>query len=255
MKPLTVRDVMNLDPVTVTTRTPFKDLVAVLAGKRLNAVLVVSRRGEVAGIVTEADLLRKQGLQPAFRSLKPVTRAYRARWSRATGVCAGEVMTTRPVTIRPDATLGEAARLMEQRHCPCLPVTDPAGKLVGTVTARDLLQVFLRPDNQIMEDVCGEILAGRFAAAAGSLTVDVSEGVVTVSGEVQCKSMLPLVLAVIRGVDGVVDVEGQLTWASDDSRQPAFQPRVSSAGRSSLVPHARRAAPAPGSARAARNTG
>lgn len=218
MTRLTVRDVMNLDPVTVTTRTSFKDLVALLTGKELGAVPVLSRRGEVAGMVTEADLLKKQGFhEPSPGSPRPVRRTYRARWSRATGDCAGEVMTTRPVTIRPEATIAEAARLMDRQHCACLPVTGPSGKLVGTVTARDLLRVFLRPDSQIVEDVTREILAGHFAAAPGSVRADVTDGVVNVSGLVQRKSMLPVVLAVIRGVDGVVDVEGQLTCAINDT--------------------------------------
>ena len=125
-------------------------------------------------------------------------------------------MTTRPATIRPEATIAEAARLMDRQHNPCLPVTDPSGKLAGTVTARDLLRVFLRPDTQIMEDVTREILAGRFAAAPDSMVADVTEGVVTVSGLVLRKSMLPVLLAVIRGVDGVVDVEGRLSYAIDD---------------------------------------
>lgn len=221
MTRLTVRDVMNPDPVTVTTRTPFKQLVALLAGEGLAGLPVLTRQGEVAGLVTEADLLKKQGFLPIPGAPRPVRRAYRARWSRATGDCAGEVMTTRPLSIRPEATVAEAARLMDRQHCACLPVVDPSGKLAGTITARDLLRVFLRPDSQIRDDVLLEIRAGRFAAAPGSMTADVEDGVVTVSGRVQRKSMLPLALAVIRGIDGVVDVEGQLTYVIDDTRVTA----------------------------------
>jgi hypothetical protein len=50
---------------------------------------------------------------------------------------------------------------------------------------------------------------------------DVAGGVVTVAGEVRCKSMLPPVLATIRAVAGVVDVEGHLRYAVDDTRVPA----------------------------------
>jgi len=231
---LTVRDVMDPDPVTVTTRTSFKELVALLTREGLSAVPVLSRSGEVAGIVTEADLLRKQGFQSAgVGTPRPVRRAYRARWARATGDCAGEVMSTHPVTISPEATVAEAARLMERQHCRCLPVTDQSGKLAGTVTARDLLRVFLRLDSEIAEDVTREILVGRFAAAPGSVTADVADGVITISGQVRRKSMLPQVLAVIRDIDGVVDVEGQLTYAIDDTRaleKPEVPPRASAAG-------------------------
>lgn len=215
--PQTVRDIMNPDPVTVTTRTPFKELVRLFVEGQLGAVPVLGRHGEIAGLVTEADLLKKQGFQHEPDAPRPVRRTYRARWARATGDCAGEVMATRPVAVRPEATIAEAARLMERQHCACLPVIDDSGKLTGTVSPRDLLRVFLRPDSQIRDDVVRRIQDAGFAASPGQVTVDVIDGVVSVSGEVPRKSMLRLVLAAIRAVDGVVDVEGQLGYTADDT--------------------------------------
>lgn len=217
MTKLTVRDVMDPNPVTVTTRTSFKDLAALLTEEERGAVPVV-RGGEVVGLVTEADLLKKQSLQAGPGSPVPARRVYRARWSRATGAIAGEVMTTRPPVIGPEATVAEAARLMDHQHCACLPVIGPSGKLAGTVTTRDLLRVFLRPDRQIARDVSQELTAGGFPAAPGGVTADVADGVVTLSGQVRRRSMLPAVSALVRGVDGVVDVEGQLGYTVDDVR-------------------------------------
>jgi CBS-domain-containing membrane protein len=57
----------------------------------------------------------------------------------------GEVMTTQVVTVRPDATVADAAWLMDRHHVTCLPVVDDAGQLRGIVSPRDLLRVFLRP--------------------------------------------------------------------------------------------------------------
>lgn len=217
----TVRNVMNGDPVSVTTRTPFKDVVGLMMATDVSAVPVLGRHGELVGVVTETDLLVKQGLQPDPGQPRPVRRAYRARWAHATGACAGEVMTVRPVTVRPEATVSEAARLMVRHGCPFLPVVDQLGKLAGTVESRDLLRVFLRPDGEIREEVARELQAGGFAASPDDLTVDVDDGVVTVTGQVRGKSMLPLALATIRAVGGVVDVEGQLRYAIDDTRVPA----------------------------------
>lgn len=222
MAKLTVRDLMDPNPATVTTRTPFKDLAALLTEEERGGVPVLDRHGKVVGVVAEADMLKKQGLQRAPDSPRPVRRVYRARWSRATGACAGEVMTTRPPVIGPDATVAEAARLMDRQHCVCLPVVGPSGKLAGVVTPRDLLRVFLRPDSKIAEDVGREILAGGFAAAPGSVTAEVANGIVTVSGTARSKSMLPAVATAIRGVDGVVDVEGQLGYAVDDTHPAAI---------------------------------
>lgn len=212
----TVQDIMNPSPVTVTTRTPFKDLVGLFVDGQLSGVPVLGRHGEVTGLVTEADLLKKQGFQQEPGVPRPVRRTYRARWARATGDCAGEVMSTRPPTVRPEATVAEAARLMDRQHCVCLPVIDESGKLAGTVSPRDLLRVFLRPDSQIKDDVTRQVLDGGFAAA-GKVSVEVTDGVVSVAGEVRRKSMLRLVLPTIRAIDGVVDVEGQLTYAIDDT--------------------------------------
>ncbi len=53
---------------------------------------------------------------------------------------AADVMTARLITIRPTATVGEAARLMLQDGISGLPVVDAAGRLVGIVTEGDLLR-------------------------------------------------------------------------------------------------------------------
>ena len=49
-----------------------------------------------------------------------------------------ELMTTAPVTVQPDATLGEVAVLMKQEDCGSIPVVDD-GRLVGIVTDRDIV--------------------------------------------------------------------------------------------------------------------
>jgi len=49
-----------------------------------------------------------------------------------------ELMTTEPITVEPDATLGEVATLMKQEDCGSIPVVE-AGRLVGIVTDRDIV--------------------------------------------------------------------------------------------------------------------
>ena len=64
----------------------------------------------------------------------------------ALSLTADALMTTPAITIHPDATIPGAARLMNTHHVRRLPVVDSQGKLVGIVSRRDLLSVFLRPD-------------------------------------------------------------------------------------------------------------
>jgi len=49
-----------------------------------------------------------------------------------------ELMTTEPVTVEPNATLGEVATLMKQEDCGSIPVVEK-GRLVGIVTDRDIV--------------------------------------------------------------------------------------------------------------------
>lgn len=222
MKHRTVRDVMSAGITTIRPSTRYKELVRVLAGQRATGVPVVSDDGQLAGVVSESDLLTKETVQ---RDPDAGTRPWPPRRSwrgKAAAEVARELMTA-PVTVRPDATLAEAARLMNSHHLSCLLVVDEDGNLLGEVTPRDLLRIFLRPDAEIRAEVIDEILVRYLGTNPAMVHVRVTDGVVFISGEVERKSMLSIVLPAIRAVDGVVDVEGQLDYAIDDTRYPATQ--------------------------------
>lgn len=53
---------------------------------------------------------------------------------------AGDVMTTGAATVKPSASLAEAARLMIEHRISGLPVVDEGGKLVGIVSEGDFLR-------------------------------------------------------------------------------------------------------------------
>lgn len=221
MRHYQVRDVMTADPVTVTPATPIKDLADILVRQRAGALPVLTRHGQVAGLVTEADLLRKEEAQADPEGHHPRHLTYRSRRAIATAETAREIMSTYPATVRADATVAEAARLMDRQQVTCLLVTDESSKLLGMVSSRDLLRVFLRPDEQIRAEIVSEVLTGYLGTNPALVQVDVTDGVVRLTGELGRKSMLSLVLPLTRAVDGVIDVEGQLNYAVDDTRLPA----------------------------------
>jgi len=140
-----VREVMTADPATVTPATSLKYVADLLVKEKVSAVPVLSLQGRVLGIVAEIDLLRKEELQRDPDGRHSVHLNYRARRDMATAETAGEIMRPVPVTVQPDATVAEAARLMDRlidRHdVNCLLVTDEGGKLLGVVGPRNLLQV------------------------------------------------------------------------------------------------------------------
>jgi CBS domain-containing protein len=143
MRHYEVRDVMTADPVTVTPATPIKDLADILVTRRIEAVPVVTPQGRVTGVVTEADLLRKEQLKRDPDGSHSRHLPYRDRRAIATAETAGELMSLHPATVRAAATAAEAARLMDLHQVRCLLVTDEGGKLLGVVSPRDLLRVLL----------------------------------------------------------------------------------------------------------------
>ena len=93
-------------------------------------------------------------------------------------------MTAPAVTVGPDATVSEAARLL--RHgIKRLPVVDPAGPLLGIVSRADLLKVFLRPDADIAREIRQEVLLRSMWMDPDTVVVDVRDGVVTLTGQLE----------------------------------------------------------------------
>lgn len=217
MRHYEVREVMTADPVTVTQGTSLKYVADLLVKQKVSAVPVLSLHGRFLGFVAETDLLRKEELHRDPDVQHSMHLSYRARRDLATAETAGEIMSAAPVTVRPDATVAEAARLMDRHHISCLPVTDETGKLLGVVGLRNLLQVFLRPDEEIQAAIVKDVLAGYLGTNPALVQVEVTDGVVRLAGEVERKTMLGLVWAAVRAVDGVIDVDGELTYAIDDT--------------------------------------
>ncbi|MFF7721497.1 CBS domain-containing protein [Streptomyces luteogriseus] len=201
---------MTRTVVALAAGANFKEIVRTVEGQRISALPVVDTRKRVVGVVSEADLLRKE----EFRDSAP-GRGPRARppegLEKAQAVTAADLMTSPPVTVYPDATVARAARLMARRKVKRLPVVDDDGVLRGIVSRSDLLRVFLRPDHDIARAIRHEVLAGRLPDGIDSVRVEVNEGVVTLTGSMPDTSVVPLAVRLVRSVEGVVDVRPELT--------------------------------------------
>jgi CBS domain-containing protein len=121
-------------------------------------------------------------------------------------------------TVRPEATLAEAALLMDRHEVSYLPVVDESGHLLGVVSPRDLLRVFLRPDEDIEAQVVKDVLIGYLGTSPALVHVEVSDSVVRLAGELERKSMLTRIWPAVPAVDGVIDVGGDLGYAFDDTK-------------------------------------
>ncbi|MDX2702378.1 CBS domain-containing protein [Streptomyces sp. PA03-6a] len=205
LQPATVSDVMTRKVVAVALGTSFKEIVRTLEQWKVSALPVVADGTRVVGVVSEADLLRKE------EHREDVAPPIGAGPDKAAAVTSEQLMTAPAVTVRENAPLAQAARTMALHHVKRLPVVDADGTLRGVVSRGDLLKVFLRTDEYIARDV-RDILAGEVLPGAWQLVdVEVTEGIVTVSGLLADRSLVPVVARMVRSVEGVVDVRFDLT--------------------------------------------
>jgi CBS domain-containing protein len=210
-----VSDVMTTSVVTVDRITPYQEIDRLLTEHRISGVPVLKMGREVAGVVTEADLLAAEDeTSRRARMESSIGRRRLLRKQPHASLTAGTLMTAPAITIGADATIPAAARLMNTHHIRRLPVVDEHGKLVGIVSRRDLLSVFLRPDADIMHDA-RQVLEEIPITDPNDVIVTVRHGVITLTGTMRPEpgdshDLIPLALRLIWDIDGVVDVVNRL---------------------------------------------
>ncbi|WP_185806230.1 CBS domain-containing protein [Streptomyces sp. RP5T] len=203
----TVGQVMTSDVVQARRTTSFKDLVRLLDHHHISGLPVVDDDDKVIGVISGTDLVRAQ----AHRSARDPDGA----------VTAHDLMTSPAITVHPEQTVPEAARLMERRGVERLPVIDEEDRLIGIATRRDLLRVFLRTDGDIRQQVTEEVLVGRLGLRPGAVDARVRDGVVTLDGRVPLRSQIPEAVHTVWRLEGVVGVVNALAFDVDDCGPPA----------------------------------
>ncbi|MFE2478069.1 CBS domain-containing protein [Streptomyces sp. NPDC059389] len=208
MKHIKVADLMTDEVVSVAPGTAFKDVAKLLVQYDISGVPVLDDEDRVAGVVSQTDLLARAG---------PGLDGSRQNGTETEPPTAGEVMSAPAITVRAEETVAAAARLMTRRGIERLPVVDVEDRLVGIVTRRDLLRMFLRPDSEIRRRINDEILAEAIGVPAGDVEVHVVDGVVALDGHVERRSQLTALLGLVEQLEGVVTVASHVTVRIDDT--------------------------------------
>ena len=144
-KEMLVRDVMITEVLSVSKYEPIMRVANILADKNISGLPVVDRDSRTVGIVTQADILSVLGLgrEHTFKDLlksmlgEPLPR-------RRMGDLVGDIMTTPAITIKPEATIAEAVRIMDDRKIRRLTVVDDKNKLIGVLTRADILKAVIK---------------------------------------------------------------------------------------------------------------
>ncbi len=219
------KDVMTPRVITVEPGATILHAVRLLLQNRISGLPVVDANGELVGIVTEGDLLRRAETQTARR---------RPRWlefltgpgklaeeyGRSHGRKVSEVMTPRPNTITEETALEDIVQIMEKRRIKRLPVMR-GEKLVGIVSRANLLHALASvakeakateaSDAKIRDQLLAE-LGNQPWAPIGLVNILVRDGVVELWGAITDeRERYPLVVAA-ENIPGVKGVRDHLAW-------------------------------------------
>lgn len=218
----TVADVMTSRVHVASPLTPFKLLVRLIEENRISAVPIVDTSGVPVGVVSESDLLLKERRTELEAEGGPL-QAWKHRPERvkAGAVLAQDLMTSPAITVPTTALITDAARLMHERNIRRLVVVDQRGRIAGIVSRSDLLQVFLRTDEDLRAEVVDRIIPAILPTEGEGVAVEVRSNVITLSGEVDRRSDAEILTRMSREVDGVVDVVNLLRFRWDDLRSHA----------------------------------
>ncbi|TET52615.1 MAG: CBS domain-containing protein [Anaerolineales bacterium] len=130
-----VKEGMTPDPITVSEDTSVSKALDMMRQEKVRRFPVVGKRGKLAGIVLEKDLLYASPSPATTLSLFEIH-------TLLAKVTVADVMTREVVTVDEDAPIEQAARIMVDNNIGGLPVMRE-GSLVGIITETDLFKVFL----------------------------------------------------------------------------------------------------------------
>lgn len=201
---MNVADVMTRHVISVSPDASVEAAAKQMLERGISGLVVVDDKGELAGVITEGDLLRRDELgtersRPWWLRLLVSPGRQALDFTRTHGRRVRDVMTEDVVTVAATATLEEVVELMEQHRIKRVPVTEE-NRVVGVVSRADLLRALVvssRNDTPLATD-------DRSVRAA-------------VLDAVDKQSWTPLTTLNVTVADGVVDIWGTIT--NEDERR------------------------------------
>ena len=129
---LSLAGVMTARLVTVEIDDSLEVVKEIFDSVKFHHLLVVEA-GKLCGVISDRDLLR--ALSPYIGTPSETARDAATLKKRV-----HQIMTRKPVTLPPEATIGDAVKVFLENHVSCIPVVDATFKPIGIVSWRDLLK-------------------------------------------------------------------------------------------------------------------
>ena len=214
-------DVMVSNVITVGVNASIGEVAAILLNNNISGAPVVGEKGELVGIVSEGDLIRRPETGTSKRhswwlELLSNERTLAAEYIKSHSRKVADVMTSDVITAKPDTPLGEIAAMLERNRIKRMPIVE-GGKIVGLVSRANILQALASAtkklpslasadDSQLRKEVVARLAAEPWRPSM--LTVTVQDGTVDLWGlvhSVDQKKAAQLAAELTPGVRAVVD--------------------------------------------------
>lgn len=210
-------DVMVTSVITVGPETGERDAARILLASRISAAPVVGERGELFGVVSEGDFMRRSETNPERRrsqwlDLFASKETLAGEFVKAHACKVADVMTRDVITAATDASLGEAAAPLEKTFIKRVPIVKDV-KIVDIVSRANLLQAFASAskkidvtssadDGRICESVIARLTAQKWADPWPP-NVIVQDGAVELCGLVDSAGEKAAIRVTAEETDGV----------------------------------------------------
>lgn len=218
-------DVMTRAMITISPDATVHDAAQLMLSRGISGLLVVDGKGDLAGVVTEGDLLRRDEIgteTERSRWLRLLVSPSRqaADFVRAHGRHVRDVMTTDVVSIAHDETLEAVVALMEKNRIKRVPVTRD-GRVVGILSRSDLLRALIgrmrgapppAADDVGLRAAILDGLHDKPWAPRTSLNVTVNNGTADIWGTVTSESERNAIRIAVENTPGVKGVHDHLVF-------------------------------------------
>ncbi|HET8997122.1 MAG TPA: CBS domain-containing protein, partial [Acetobacteraceae bacterium] len=202
-----------------------EDAAKLMLQRAISGLMVVDAQGQLAGVVTEGDLLRRDELgtqrhRPWWLRLLVSPGRQAADFTRTHGRRVRDVMTQDVVTVAAGAPLEEVVELMEQHRIKRVPVTQD-GRVTGVVSRADLLRALVvssrndtpvSNDDRSVRDAILAALENESWAPTTSLNVTVADGVVDLWGTITNDQERRAICVIAENTPGVKQVHDHLVF-------------------------------------------
>lgn len=194
-----VGQAMTSNPQTVRPGTTVRSALRILADHRVSMLPVVDEVDRLIGVVSEVDALDGE-LRPDLLPGAAAPGAAPGNLDRRAVVA--DVMACDPVRVYPEVDLAEVGRIVRTTGIRSLPVVDADGRVVGVVSASDVVRALARSDDQLQQ----EILDALAAAGISAWRVEVRNGVAELTHPASAPTDQGRACSITKSTPGVTDV-------------------------------------------------